>query len=137
MFMEKGRMAHYDSNMLVHTLNVLPGSFSKTLVELMKTYEITAERLAEKSNISLETISRLRRCKECNSSFETLISICIGLNLHPLLSLDLLRKAGKTFQVTKKHVIYYDLLHVYWQKTIEDANDYLIQNGIKPLKGTN
>lgn len=131
------KTSQYDAKLLADTLNSLPGSFSLTFVELMKRRGLTMEKLSERSEVSMETIGRLRRCEECNSSLETLIAICIGMNLHPLLSADLLRKAGKAFQINPKHVLYYMILHEFWQKPLSEANDFLQRNGVKPLSRIN
>ena len=100
----------------------------------MKELGITIDKLAQESEVSTETITRMRGYKdECVSSYEKIISICIGMHLHPMLSEDLMSKAGKKLQKTKKHACYGIILCDYYMGTIAEANDFLKQAGYKPL----
>jgi hypothetical protein len=72
----------------------LPATFADTLVSHMERLGCTEESLAEKSLIHAKTIQRLRNDLRYKSKLETVIAICIGLQLHPILSTDLVDKAG-------------------------------------------
>lgn len=112
----------------------LPPDFAETLKKLMKAVGMTIEELAQESEISAETIGRMRRCKEeCTSSYETLIAVCIGMHLHPMLSEDLMSKAGKQLQKTQKHICYGIILCDHYMGTVAEANAFLKQFGYEPL----
>lgn len=67
-------------------LQNMPGGFSKALVYLMKWKEITVEELAEAAYVDPKTIQRLRGSDDYQTKIETIIAVCIGLQLHPYIS---------------------------------------------------
>ena len=64
---------------------------------------------------------------------ETLIAVCIGMHLHPMLSEDLMSKAGKQLQKTQKHTCYGIILCDHYMGTVAEANAFLKQFGYEPL----
>lgn len=112
----------------------LPATFADTLVSHMERLGCTEESLAEKSLTHAKTIQRLRNDLRYKSKLETVIAICIGLQLHPILSMDLVGKAGfvlKTFD--EEHIIYQMLLTSYYQNSIYECNEILRANNCKAL----
>lgn len=64
----------------------------------MKRKGYSSEKLAEVCQVSSATISRYRGDKYPNINLPSVISLCIGLKLHPVLANDLLHKAGLSFK---------------------------------------
>jgi DNA-binding Xre family transcriptional regulator len=74
----------------------LPRELSKALVMLMKHGNVTNEELAEKSMLSTKQIQRMRNSAGTQFNKETIIAVCVALQLSPMVSLELLRMAGIT-----------------------------------------
>lgn len=70
----------------------LPGSFSKSLKQIMKVYGVTNEELAKTSTLDVRTIQRYRNDPPPYNK-DTVIDICVGLKLPLPLAKDLLYKA--------------------------------------------
>ena len=111
----------------------LPLSFSDTLIAHMKRKGITSERLAEACHVSSNSISRLRREAYPNTSLSNVVSLCVGLNLHPLMAKDLIQKAGYSFNGSLEHVAYQMILFSMTNSSLEECNDYLKSVGVKQL----
>ena len=118
---------------LTSILNSLPLSFSETLVSHMKRKGITSEQLADNCLLSASSISRFRRDSGQSVSMSVAVSLCIGLHLHPILSQDLIRKAGLTFNASYEHMIYQMLLYSMTNSSIYECNEYLRKMGMKPF----
>lgn len=71
----------------------IPGGFGGTLAYHMERKGISEEMLAERTNISVQTISKYRNDIEPTASFPNAVALCNGLKLHKYYALDLLRKA--------------------------------------------
>lgn len=89
--------------------NDLPKTFGDTLAAHMKRKGITVEQLSENSLISPKTIQRYRNDPCISVSMRRAVGLCIGLKLHPVLSLDLIAKAGLSFNSTPAHDVYLSL----------------------------
>ena len=111
----------------------LPLSFSDTLIAHMKRKGITSERLAEACHVSSNSISRLRREAYPKTSLSIVVSLCVGLNLHPLMAKDLVQKAGYSFNESLEHVAYQMILFSMTNNSLEECNDYLKSVGVKQL----
>lgn len=77
----------------------LPNDFSGTLTAHMKRRGYTNETLAAQCYINPKTVSRYRNGE--NVTFKTLLSLCIGLNLLPNWSYDLIKKAGHEHNIER------------------------------------
>ena len=114
-------------------LQGLPNSFSATLIAHMKRKGITTEKLAEKCFISATKLFRIRRDYYSSVSLPTVISLCIGLKLHPTLAMDMVRKAGYCFNTSFEHAAYQTLLFSMTNCSLSECNVFLEQLGIAPL----
>ena len=114
-------------------LQELPASFSETLIAHMKRKGITVEQLAENCLVHPNTITRLRRNTNVSVSLRTVVNLCIGMRLHPMLSMDLVRKAGFCFNTSLEHTAYQNLLYCMTNSSIYECNEYLSQLRIAPL----
>lgn len=124
------------SNEAKRTANImrgLPATFSDTLVAHMDRLEITVENLEEKSLVNARTIQRMRNDERYQPKLGTIVAVCIGLQLSPVLSADMIRKSGNTFRATEEHIIYQMLLNSHYQNSIYECNEILQANNCKPL----
>ena len=114
----------------------LPNNFSQMLDKLIESKGVTEEELAESANLSVKTIQRLRNHEPKSVTLETVLQLCIGLHLHPILSEYLLRAAGQRFMDTKLHTMYKFLLYTCYEYPVETCNDLLESQGL-PVLGKN
>jgi len=121
------------SKALTSILQSLPLSFSETLIAHMKRKGITVEQLAENCLMSSSKITRIRRDYYSSVSLRNVVSLCIGLKLHPSLSMDLIHKAGYCFNSSYEHMAYQTLLLCMTNSSIYECNEYLSQMNIPPF----
>lgn len=114
-------------------LNTLPASFGETLAAHMKRKGFTGERLAEACLISPKQIQRYRNDMNLTISLSRTVALCIGLKLHPRLALDLIAKAGFSFNSSKTHTAYFTLLISMTNSSIFECNCLLERMGVPPL----
>lgn len=77
--------------------------FPDALHYLMKDQKMTVEHLEETSLISTRTIIRLSNDPDYGVTREHIVALSIGLTLPPIISMELLRKAGLTMKNTLRH----------------------------------
>ena len=111
----------------------LPMNFSGSLDALIGWAEMTEEELAEAADMSEKTIQRLRNTEPDNVTIETVMQLCIGMKLPPVLSACLLKASGKSFMMTEQHIMYQFLLNSCYHMSIFDCNEMLTAQGLKPL----
>lgn len=114
-------------------LCALPPTFPGTLLHHMKRLSITVDVLAEKSLVSTKTIQRMRSNAKNDANLPTVVAVCIGLQLNPILSADMVRKSGNVFIIDEEHIIYQILLNSHYQNSIYECNEILRANNCKPL----
>lgn len=91
----------------------MPNTFPDTLSFLIKHNRITIEVLAERSGLGTSTIKRLKKCTPKSISVETVLRLCVGLRLHPLVSKELVRCSPIRFCFTVDHILCQEfLLHI-------------------------
>lgn len=121
---------------ITELLVTLPKVFSTSLVKIMEWAEISVEELAESSKLSSKTIQRLRTQADYNVNMKTVVAICIGMHLHPLLSQHLIESAGLSFRyVVPEHATYQFFVTGYYGHSIDDCNEILHAQGFKSLSG--
>lgn len=121
------------SRNMMTILQGLPASFSRTLSAHMIRKGVTCERLAEACMLSRNSIFRFKKDEYPRISLPNVICLCIGLKLHPLLSADLVRKAGYTFNGSFEHTAYQMLLMTMANSSLYECNVFLCQMGMRPL----
>lgn len=114
-------------------LETLPGGFAETLECHLKRCHITTNQLSELTNLSIATITRYRTDNETHRKLSAVVLICLALKLNPVLSLDLVKKAGFSFTCSTKHTAYQMLLMLSPVPPIEQCNEFLIFLGLDPL----
>lgn len=114
-------------------LEKLPATFADTLCAHMKRKGMTVEQLAEASLLSVRNVSRYRNTPYMSISLPTVMSLCIGLKLHPLLATDLIHKAGYYLTTSREHGAYQMLILTMMNNSILECNEYLVKAGLQPL----
>ncbi len=120
---------------IVKIRNSLPAEFSKTLKAHMKRKGCTVEKLAELSLIGPKTIQRMRNEEDYPVEMHHVVALCVGMQLHPIFSRDLLKKAGKSFKGTELHITYELIIDSLYPESIHYCNEILNDNNL-PLLGT-
>lgn len=104
--------------------------FQEQLRILMKKKNKTAEKVAEKVGISPKTLSQYRNGRYA-PSMQTLMSICMVLELDIKQSTALLTSLGFCFLGTsKEHYAYLYLLDKYRKASLEKCNEVLTGLGV-------
>ena len=131
---EEFRKIGSEAKQIASIARTLPPTFADTLVAHMKRQKCTVEKLAEHSQVGTKTIQRMRNELDYSTSLGNVVAICIGLQLHPILSMDLVGKAGFTFkQYDEEHVIYQLLLNTKHQSSIYECNEILRANNCNTI----
>lgn len=110
------------SNAVMSLARELPNNFPQMLDKLIAFNGVKEEDLAAASNLSEKTIQRLRHHDQKRIELETVIQLCLGLHLHPILSEYLLRAAGQQFMDTNLHNMYKLLIFSYYEYSVEECN---------------
>ena len=111
-------------------LENLPVTFEKTLIEHMDREDMKVEDLAEASGLDVKMIQRFRNGKMGKIKLSYIVSLCIGLQLEPEFSDDLIQKSSINIQLYKKeHAAYKFLLRNPKAFTIIECNKYLSVGG--------
>ena len=113
----------------------LPYKFRQKLRYLRENLGLTREQLEEKSYISAQTIKQIETDEERGYTLETLIALCIGMQLPPELSFDLIRMSGFSIEesITPLNGLYCFILRNLYDQGIDNANEFLILNKEQPL----
>lgn len=112
---------------------IAPMEFPNALHYLMKDQKMTVEHLEEASLISTRTIIRLSNDPDYGVTREHIVALSVGLTLPPIISVELLRKAGLAMKNTTLHNTYRMILYEMYLSTIEQVNNFLVSLGIAPL----
>ena len=119
----------------------VPSSFCGTLDYHIKRRGYTNEKMEERTGISSRMIQNYRKKKDSNITLQSVLALCIGLNLQPAFSYDLILKAGFNIMTAKdEHLIYRYLIEHHhmenifmWNAKLQDAGipQQLPKNGNK------
>lgn len=129
----RAKMLQAYAKELSDVLQNLPGSFSGALTALMKWRGKTVEALAEACSLDPKTISRMRNNEEYETTIETIVAICIALQLPPVISQALISRSAYSLGSGPKFMTYHFLLEACYTKTIFECNDILRGVNLAPL----
>lgn len=124
---------------VIRVLQGLPEAFPMALdylLNLKKKEKLTEEGIAERADIDVRTIQRLRTDEGQNPSMEVVLQLCIAMELPVDVSEKLIEKSGHCFKTTRKDLIYHMLLRHFANGNLKAANKYLISQGLLPLGKT-
>ena len=112
----------------------LPATFDDTLVAHMKRLGLSEERLAERSGLSSKTVQRCRNTQGRMLPTRTVVAICVGLQLPPVLCRDLVLKSGVHFRPgIDEDIAYQMIIDSMTASSIYECNEFLDTIGIRPL----
>ena len=97
--------------------------------------------MEERTGISSRMIQDYRNKKDAKPTLQSVLALCIGLNLHPSFSYDLITKAGYNIMAASEEYLIYRYLidnhhmeNIYmWNEKLRDAGipQQLPKNGNK------
>ncbi len=116
-----------------------PSSFCGTLDYHIKRRGYTNEKMEERTGISSRMIQDYRNRKDSKPTLQSVLALCIGLNLQPAFSYDLISKAGHNIMIpSEEYLIYRYLIDNHHMENIYMWNSKLQDAGIPqqlPKKG--
>ena len=103
----------------------LTGSFSETLKKVIKDYVDTQEKAALYSGVNISTIERLVSSKNSGTTRKTLLRICVGLKLHPIISEELFEKANLDLTAnTQENFFIKQIINFMYEEDVEIVMKY-------------
>ena len=109
-------------------------NFSELIKMYMMRKFMSVSFLAEKAGVDDKTISRLRNEPYYTATIEIIVAVCLGLELKFEESREMVYTAGFVFRDKGKTKYYKFLLEECSGKyTVDECNDFLVSNGLKPL----
>lgn len=97
-------------------------------------YNISKKELADITGIDERTITRMRTKEDYLPSLEFIIACCIAMSLLPWESDKLIDLAGYKLRTNLKiERGYIALIHVFYQCSIDECNEFLEQMGLTSL----
>lgn len=112
-------------------LDEVPSSFSSTLDYHIKCRNYTNEKMEERTGISSRMIQDYRNKKDAKPTLQSVLALCIGLNLHPDFCYDLIAKAGyNIMNGREENIIYRYLINHHHMENIYMWNEKLRDAGI-------
>ncbi|MEA5003847.1 MAG: hypothetical protein VB081_10145, partial [Christensenella sp.] len=84
-------------------------------------------------SLSARTVQRLRTNDDYIPTIESIVAICIALQLPPVLSDELINRSTCALGVSEKHLTYKFMLNSCYTKPIYECNDMLQKLGFDPL----
>ncbi|MDE6748562.1 MAG: helix-turn-helix domain-containing protein [Lachnospiraceae bacterium] len=98
--------------------------------------KLTDEELAYRSNISSRQIGDYHR-KRTKIPLQSVLAICIGLNLRKEYCYDLIEKAGYKLGMSDEHDVYKDLIEYHTDGNLKEWNQILKEYGIEQVLPSN
>lgn len=115
-------------------LSNMPHKFNEAFDSVFAWSGLTEENLAERSYMSARTIQRIRREEGYIPKLSNLVALCIGMQLPPVVSRQLIDLAGyRLLPANQEHLAYDFLLSGCSTYSIEACNDLLSGMGFDSL----
>lgn len=109
----------------------VPSSFCGTLDYHVRCRGYTNEKMEERTGISYRMIQDYRNKKDAKPTLQSVLALCIGLNLHPAFAYDLINKAGYNIMIpSEEFLIYRYLIDNHHMENIFMWNEKLRDAGI-------
>jgi len=111
-----------------------PGTFSETLVQLMKDKKLSVKKFADGSLVGEKTIQRLRNNEEYPTTKQTVLGLCYGLQLTIPEAEMLLNKTEFSLKGSSpENNAYRCTLGSCVERSIYEVNEMLVANGYLPF----
>ncbi len=108
-------------------------SFAQAAWEHIERKGVSRADFAEKTLLSGKIYDRIRSGELTNPKLQTVIQICIGLELGGVLGEHLLSLAGYTLNNTPQQLAYKNILHAYRGHSIYECDEILKALGITSI----
>lgn len=131
---EKAALIAEHHSSIIEIMKNLSSHSPTALKQLMKWRKITVETLAEKSLLSTKTIQRMRNEDDYQTSLGTVVALCVGMQLPPMISRKFIEICGFTIRYTSEEQAMYDFIITgYYTYPIHECNELLENAGFKNL----
>lgn len=128
----EGLTFHEDMRQKAQSINNYP-SFPELLVDLMTKHKMTVDELSERTGISNRTIIHMRKDHDRNFSYRHIFAICIGLQLDPLESIQLVKTSRARPPINPETAAYLEYLLGNNKYGVDQVNNLLIAAAFNPL----
>ena len=118
---------------VAEVLQKMPGGFSGALTSLMAWKGKTVEALASDCCLAPKTIQRMRNDEAYETTIESIVAICVALQLPPMISHALISRSGCSLGMSEKHVAYQFILTSFYTRPIYECNEMLHRFGFEAL----
>jgi DNA-binding phage protein len=108
-------------------------SFAQMVAAIIRHRGYNRQVFAEKTQLSTKTYDRIMRDDMPSPSLQTVMAICIGLQLGLEHSERLLKLAGHRLTASPLHRAYRKLLATHIGHTLKSCNDVLVALGLPPI----
>ena len=129
-----------ESDRLQEIADELPTTFHGTLNKHIERQGYTNEDMEERTYISARSLIdyRNKRVSETNPELPTVLALCVALNLHPLFSYDLIKKAGyDVMSISPVNCVYQYLINNHHMECVDMWNRKLRDAGITQVLPSN
>jgi len=125
---------YYEVAEEMHVAFELEQTFSQFAWRIFRQKKLNRQTFADKTLLSDAYFDRIKNNRlPSNPDVETVMAICIGLDLDGKLGEELLEKAGHKLNNSQLHVIYRKFLYSLKGRSIYQCNEILEAFGFKPL----
>ena len=122
-----------EAELCAKIIEKLSPTFGGSVKKLMELYDVSEIELGEQALLSSKTIERLKNPKG-RLKYKTVVQLCLGMHLHPILSDYLIKQSGVDARVGAYEDIAYKLLLTSgWRKDIREINEELKSTQIDSL----
>ncbi len=105
-------------------------TFARYLQKIIKAKKLNSQKFCSQTGLSPQIYTRIKE-DDYRPSLPTIVAICVGLKVSFECSENLLKSVGLLLTESKEHSCYKVLLQNTAKITIDDANNFLIQQGFK------
>ncbi|MGX7092566.1 ImmA/IrrE family metallo-endopeptidase [Hutsoniella sourekii] len=114
-------------------LRNFPRSFPEALTVCMEWSDMSQNEISEKSHLDVKTIQRLKNGETTKPDIKTIICLCIGMKLHPEISLALINESPYKLGNSNQDLAYRFILTSCYTLSIEECNQKLAGLGVETL----
>lgn len=113
--------------------NELSNSYTRSLAIVRNWRDVTFKELADRTKLSERTIRRIFNGEE-PGSINSLILICLGLHLPPVISNHIIKSSPFSLNLSNENHQWYNfVLHYKFALTMDEIRSFLMQHGVDPL----
>lgn len=107
-------------------------SFSCFIQKFIKMRKMNAQKFCNRTGLSPQIFTRLKDDKYL-PSLSSIVAICVALDISYESAERLIRIAGYAFTNSIEHSCYKIILMHSMQISVDDANEFLVAQGLKPI----